>query len=104
MRHADAVAARVTHRRRADVLDHREQHVAHLAFVLRRHHDDVRHAAQVSDVQQAVMRRAVAAGDAAAVQAELDVQILHADVVNDLIERALQESRVNRANRLQSFD
>jgi hypothetical protein len=50
------------------------------------------------------MRRAIAARDAAAIQTEFDVQVLEADVVNQLIERALQESRVNRANRLQSFD
>ena len=82
MSDADAVAARVTHRRRTGVLDHREQHVAHLAFVFRRHQDDVRHGAQIRDVEQAVMSLSVATGDTAAVHAKLHVQILDADVVN----------------------
>ena len=33
----------------------------------------------------------VASGNAASIQTELDVQILDADVMNELIERALQE-------------
>src|SRR6185369_5631133 len=50
-RSADAVAARITHRGWADMLQHREQHVAHLAFVFRRHHDDVWHWSQIGDIE-----------------------------------------------------
>src|ERR1051325_9647975 len=102
-RNTDAVTARVTHRRWTSVLQHREHHVAHLAFVFRRHHDDVWHGAQVRDVEQTMMRLAVAARDTATVETELHVQILDADVVYQLIETTLQEGRVDRADWLQSF-
>ena len=62
--------------------------------------DHVRDAAQVADVEEAVVGRAVVAGEAAAVHAEHDVEILQADVVDDLVERALQEGRIDRAERL----
>jgi hypothetical protein len=100
---ADAVAARVAHRGRAYVLQHRVEHVAHLALVLRGHRDHVRHAAQVRDVQEAVVRRPVAADDPRPVHAELDVQILQAHVVDYLVEGALQERRVDGADGLQAF-
>ena len=58
---------------------------------------------QIGDVQQSVVRWTIATRDAAAIQAKLHIQILNADVVNHLIEGALQESRVDRANRFQSF-
>src|SRR5687768_14284211 len=49
------------------------------------------------------MRLSVASGDSTAVQTELHVQILDADVVNQLIETTLQERRIDRANRFQTF-
>ena len=49
------------------------------------------------------MRWSIAAGDAATIETELHIKILNADVVNDLIERALKKSRVDRADRFQSF-
>src|SRR5687767_14618018 len=67
-RNPDPVAARITHRCWTSVLDHRKHHVAHLAFVLRRHYDDVGHAAKVSDVEQAVMSLAITAGNPAAIE------------------------------------
>src|SRR6185503_1182659 len=87
----DAIAARVAHRRRSSVLQHRKHHVAHLAFIFRRHHDDVWNGTQISDVEQSVMRLPVAAGNTTTVKTELHVQILYADVVYQLIETALQE-------------
>src|ERR1044072_685146 len=68
-----------------------------------RHHGHVRHAAQVGYVQEAVMRRPVAADDTGAIHAELDVEVLQADVVDDLVKGALQEGRVDGADRLQPF-
>src|SRR4026209_2075569 len=90
-RNTHTVAARITHRSRSSVLDHCERHIAHLAFIFRRHDDDVWHATKVCDIEQAVVSLPVASGDTTAVHAELDVEILNADVVNDLIEAALQE-------------
>ncbi len=80
-----------------------EQHVGQLVFVLRHHVDDVRDAAQVADVEQPVMRRPVVARQAAAIHAEDHRQILQADVVHDGIEGALQEGRVDRAERLEAL-
>src|SRR5687768_14924968 len=71
---SDAVATRVAYGSRSGVLNHREHHVAHLAFVFRRHDDDVGDGTHVSDVEQAVMSLSVTAGDAAAVETKLDVQ------------------------------
>src|SRR5687767_15265245 len=99
---ADSVPARVTHRSRTRVLQHRVEHVAHLAFVFRRHHDDIRDRAKVSDVEQPVMCLSIAPGDPAPIQTEFDVQILNANVMDQLIESALQERRVDRANRFQT--
>jgi hypothetical protein len=62
--------------------------------------DHVRDAAQVADVEKAVVRRAVVAGEAAAIHAEHDVEILQADIVDDLVEGALEEGGINRAERL----
>src|SRR5215213_8880806 len=81
---ADAVAARIAHGGWSIVLQHREEHVAHLAFVFRGHDDDVRYGAKIRDVEQAVMCLAVAAGDAAAIETKLHVEILDADVVYEL--------------------
>ena len=91
MSSADTVAARITHRGRANVLDHREQHVAHFAFVFRRHQNDVWNGAKVSDVEQPVMRLSIAAGNAATIETKLHVQILNTDVVDHLVKAALEK-------------
>src|SRR5215467_5104614 len=70
-RNAYAVAARIAHRGRAGMFEHRVEHVAHLAFIFRGHQDDVWHSSQVRDVEQSVMCLTVAAGDAAAVETKL---------------------------------
>src|SRR6185369_11503055 len=102
-RNADAIATRVTHRCRSNVFEHGKQHVAHFAFIFRRHQDDVGYRTKICDVEQSVMSLAIAAGDAAAIETKLHVQILDADVVYYLVETALQEGRIDRAHRLQSF-
>src|ERR1043166_529396 len=56
--------------------------------------------AQVRHVVDAVVRRTVLPGAAGAVEREDDRQIHDRDVVEDLVERALQEGRVDRGNRL----
>ena len=60
--------------------------------------------AEVGDVEGAVVRRAVVADQAGAVHREDDVQLLQADVVDDLVEGALQEGRVDRADRLDALE
>ena len=60
-------------------------------LVLRLHVDDSGDAAEVADVEEAVVRRAVVAAQAAAIHAERDVEILQRDVVDDHVVRALHE-------------
>ena len=55
-------------------------------------------AAQVGDVEEAVMGGAVVAGEAGAVHAEDDGELLQADVVDDGVEGALQEGGVDGAD------
>ena len=50
------------------------------------------------------MRRAVVADQAGAVHAEHDVELLQADVVDDLVVRALEEGRVDRGDGLHPLE
>ena len=50
------------------------------------------------------MRRAVVADQPRAIHAERDVELLEADVVDDLVEPALEERRVDRRHRLHSLE
>ena len=84
--------------------ERRVQHVAQQRLVARGHQRHVRQAAQVRDVEGAVVRRAVVADEAGAVHREDDGELLQADVVDDLVERALQERRVDRADRLDALE
>ena len=98
--HAEAVAARVAERDRAvAVLDGRVQHVPQFAFVLRRHDHHARDRAQVTQIEHAVMRRSVGSDNTRAVQREDHMEMLQRDVMDDLVERALQERRVDRNDR-----
>src|SRR5215510_3766327 len=76
-RSADTVAPGITHRRGTDVLDHREHHVPHFALVFRSHHDNIWNGAKVCDVDQPVVCRTIATGDATAIETELYIQILN---------------------------
>ena len=102
--HALGGAARVAQRRRAVVGDRRAQHVDQHRLVARRHHDDVGQRAEVGDVEGAVVGRAVVADQPGAVHREDDVELLQADVVDDLVVGALQEGRVDRADRLGALE
>ena len=69
----------------------------------RRGHDDhVREHAQVAEVEHAVVRRPVGAGEAAAVEHERDRQILQRDFLEDLVVRPLQERAVDVDDRPQA--
>ena len=67
-----------------------------LVLVHWRRNDCVGEASQVRDVECAVVRLAVLTDDASAVGNQFDRQILYADVVDNLVERALQERGVDR--------
>ena len=58
--------------------------------------------ARVGDVEDALVGLAVVADEAGAVDADRDRQLLERDVVDDLVEGALEERRVDRDDRLQS--
>ena len=58
------------------------QHVRELVLVLRLHQRNVRDAAQVSDIEEAVVRGAVARRDAGAIHTEGDRQALQANVMD----------------------
>ena len=80
------------------------EHVDEHRLVARRHQRDVRQAAQVGDVERAVVGRAVVADEPGAVHAEHDRQALQADVVDDLVVGALQEGRVDRRDRARALE
>ena len=96
--------ARVTQRRRAVMGDRRVQHVHQHRLVARRHQHHVGDRPEVGDVEGAVVGRAVVADQARPVHREGDVEALQADVVDDLVESALQEGRIDRADRLRALD
>ena len=80
------------------------QHVDQHRLVARGHHHHVGKLAEVGDVEGAVVGRPVVADQAGPVHREDDVQLLQADVVDELVEGALQEGRVDRADRLGPLD
>jgi len=80
-----------------------QHHVRQLVFVFGGHDNDVGDIAEIADIEESVMGGAVVAGEAGAVHAEDNRELLQADIVNDGIERALQERRVNGADRLKSL-
>ena len=101
---ADALAARIAHRRRA-VVDRRagRHHVHQLGLVRRRHDHETRQAAEIGEIERARMGRAVGADQARAVHREAHRQFLDRHVVHDLVVGALQEGRVDRGEGLQAL-
>ena len=77
------------------------RHVAQLFAVHGRHHYHPRNHAQVTQVERAVVRRPVGANQPAAIEREKHRQLLNRHVVNDLIDRPLQERRVDADDRPQ---
>ena len=101
-RHAGYGAARIADGAGSGKLQSCLHHVRQLVFILRRHQHHLGNAAQIADIEQAVMRGAVVAGEAGAVHAEQDGKLLQAHVVDDGIEGALQESGVDGADRTEA--
>ena len=67
------------------------------------HDDEARQAAEIGEVEGAGVGRAVGADQAGAVHGEAHRQPLDRDVVHHLVVGALQEGRVDRAERLVAF-
>ena len=80
------------------------EHVNQRGLVPGRHQGDVRKAAQVGDVEGAVVGRPVVADQSGAVHREDHVQLLEADIVDDLVVAALEEGRVDRRHGLRALE
>ena len=72
-------------------------------LVGRHHHRHIRQAGEIGEVERARMRRAVRADQAGAVDCEPDRKLLDRDVVHHLVVGALQEGRINGAERFIAF-
>ena len=59
--------------------------------------------AEVADVEQTVVSRAIVAAEPGAIHTKRDVEVLQRDIVNDHVVGALHKGRVNREERLQSL-
>ena len=79
-----------------------EHHVHQFVLVLGLHANDVRHATQIGDVEHAMMGWPILRRQSRAIHAEDDRQILQRRVVNDAVVAALQERRINRADRVET--
>ena len=79
----------------AIVLIGRVDEVLQLVFVHGGRNDGVGETPQVGDVEGAVVRLAVLSDDARAIGDEFHRKVLQTDIVNDLVERALEEGRVD---------
>ena len=78
------------------------EHGARIDLVPRRHDDQVRKHAHVAHVEHAVMRGAVGAGQARAIEQERHRQILQRHFLKNLVVAALQEGAVDIDDRPQS--
>ena len=90
--HAQTGAARVTNRHGEIFSYCRENHLPQFVFVLRRKDIHLRDCSQVRQIECAVMCCAVLADQPRPVQTKQHRQILQADVVENLVVAALQES------------
>ncbi len=99
-----ALAARIAQRARPVVdISGGGHHVHQLRLVGRRHQHHARQAAEIGDVEAAGMRGAVSAHQPGAVHREAHRQALDRHVVHHLVVGALQEGRVDRAERLHAL-
>ena len=102
-RHAGTGAARIAHGGRALELETGAEHLPAFVLVRRRHHQHVRHATQVRQIEAAGVGGTVRANHAAAVDRKQHVEVLHRDIVHQLVIAALQERRVDRDHRFRAF-
>ena len=97
-------AARVADRDRAVERQGRAQHVLQLDVARRRHHGHVRDEPEVREVEGAVVRRAVVADEPGAVDGEDDRELLQTHVLDEHVEGALEEGRVESDDGTQPAD
>ena len=103
-RHANAVASRVTNRRRTIVDRGRcRNHMREFGFVRRSHEDEIREAAEIGDVERAGVRWPIGADKPGPIDRKAHRKRLNRDIVHDLIVGALQERRIDHAERLETF-
>ena len=102
---ADAFPARVAEGRRP-IIDCRcrRDHMDELGFIGGGHHHKIGQAGEIGDIEAAGMRRAVLADQPGAIDRQSHRNALQRDVMDDLVVGALQERRIDRAERLESFD
>ena len=101
---ADTLATRVAEGDRTLVIGGgRRHHVAQFRFVAGRHHHETRQAGEIGRVETASMGRAIGADQTGAVDRKADRQPLDGDIVHHLVVAALQEGRIDRAERLVAF-
>ena len=99
-RYANTGAARIADRNRAvDRVQRGLQHMPELVLILRSHDRHVGQAAQIGQVEDAVMRSPVVSGKPGAVDGEGHRQALQADIMNDLVVGALQKGRIDADDR-----
>ena len=99
-RHAGARAARIAEGDRAAVvLGGGIGHVDQLGLVGRGHDHEVGQRAEIGHVEAAGVGRPVGADQPGAVDGEAHRQVLDRDVVHHLVEGALEEGRIDRAER-----
>mmetsp|Transcript_48411 Transcript_48411/g.112141 ORF Transcript_48411/g.112141 Transcript_48411/m.112141 type:complete len:317 (-) Transcript_48411:1167-2117(-) len=102
---AERRAAGVPQRRRHVVdLVYGLHHIPQLQLVRRRADNKVGDAAKVGQIETAVMRGPIIANKTSAIEDESDGQLLDGAVVHHLVVGALQESRVDGAERLNPLD
>ncbi len=79
----------------------RELHeIGYTPFILRRTDDHVGDRGEIGQIQNALMRFSVRSDKPRAVDRENNRQILHTDIMHHLVICSLQESRINRNDRL----
>ena len=78
-------------------------HVHQFRFVRWRHDNHVGQGRQIGDVERACVRAAICADQAGAINGKANRQVLDSDIVHHLIIGALQEGRINSAERPHSL-
>ena len=92
-------STRIAERDRAIHVERGVEHVAQFVLVLRRHDPHVGDHAHKGDIEDALLGVPILANQPGAVHREDDVQVLHADIVDHLIEGALHKGGVDRRDR-----
>src|SRR6266404_444709 len=101
---ARAGTARITNGDRSGVvIRHCPKHVGEFVFVLWLHMDPIRDMTQITDIEQAMVGRAIVATQTGAIHAQTNVEFLNRHVVNRHVVSALEERGVDRQKRFQAL-